>query len=216
MRYWLPLLVIFSLLPACGRVDTSALPTESSTTQSASDPRDASDVVSASDLADAPPAADSPVTLDVKSWDETMEFVQTRAGQVVVIDLWSTWCGPCKREFPGLVKLQQRYPDRVTCISFSLDYEGLPDQPPETFREGVLAFLNEQHATLVNVLGSDASDEIYERLQLGAIPAVLVYDQTGDLVKRFDNDDSLYGDEGFTYEQHVAPLVESLLDGQDP
>jgi thiol-disulfide isomerase/thioredoxin len=206
------MLIIFSLLPACRRADTSAIPPESSTTQSAGGSTAPAD---ASNVADTALAEDSPVTLEVKSWDETMEFVQTRAGQVVVIDLWSTWCGPCKREFPGLVKLQQRYPDRVTCISFSLDYEGLPDQPPETFREGVLAFLNEQQATLVNILGSDSSDEIYERLQLGAIPAVLVYDQAGELVKRFDNDDSLYGDEGFTYAAHVSPLVDSLLEGQD-
>lgn len=37
--------------------------------------------------------------------------IDTLAGQPLVINLWATWCGPCRRELPMLVRAQQRLPD---------------------------------------------------------------------------------------------------------
>lgn len=33
-------------------------------------------------------------------------------GDVTVINVWATWCGPCRREQPGLVRAAKRYADR--------------------------------------------------------------------------------------------------------
>ncbi len=159
------------------------------------------------------PSEDPEVTLEIKSWDQTQEYVAAQQGKVVVLDLWSTWCGPCKREFPNLVELHQAHPGQVACVSFAMDYEGLPDEPVESFRENVLKFLDEQQATLTNILSSDPSDEVFRQLELGSIPAVLVYGRDGQLARRFDNDENLYGAEGFTYEDHIVPLVDELLAG---
>lgn len=32
-------------------------------------------------------------------------------GKVVFLDFWATWCGPCKKSFPGLQKLYDKYKD---------------------------------------------------------------------------------------------------------
>ncbi|MCS6873092.1 MAG: TlpA family protein disulfide reductase [Pyrinomonadaceae bacterium] len=32
-------------------------------------------------------------------------------GNVVLVNLWATWCGPCRKEIPVLVELQERYKD---------------------------------------------------------------------------------------------------------
>ncbi len=158
--------------------------------------------------------APQPATLRlaVTSWDETQKRLAAHSGKVVVLDLWSTWCVPCVREFPNLVKLQRDHADDVVCLGVNLDYSGAAGETPESFRPAVSEFLTKHGATFENVICSDAADEVFRRQKLGSIPAVLVYGPDGQLSKRFDNDDSLYGDEGFTYEKHIAPWVERLLE----
>jgi len=46
-------------------------------------------------------------------------------GQVVVLNFWATWCGPCVEEMPSLVQLQQRFKAKgLTVIGVSIDVDG--------------------------------------------------------------------------------------------
>src|SRR6266498_1115459 len=45
-----------------------------------------------------------PVTVDSIS-----QGLEQMKGKVVVLDLWATWCGPCRMEIPSFVKLQEKY-----------------------------------------------------------------------------------------------------------
>ena len=138
-------------------------------------------------------------------------MVTNHRGKVVVIDVWSTWCDPCKRQFPNLVKLHRQYSDKIACISVDIDYYGSPDEPPESFRDEVLKFLSKQDAAFENVISSDPDEDVLNALDVSSVPAVLVYDREGSLRKKFTNDDNEYGGEGFTYQEHIIPLVEKLL-----
>jgi thiol-disulfide isomerase/thioredoxin len=45
-------------------------------------------------------------------------------GQVVVLNLWATWCGPCKEEMPTLARLQASYATQpVKVLALSVDRE---------------------------------------------------------------------------------------------
>ncbi|MEX0711538.1 MAG: TlpA disulfide reductase family protein [Pirellulales bacterium] len=155
-------------------------------------------------------ASDDAVTLQIKDYEGILSLVREKQGKVVVLDAWSTWCEPCMKEFPGLVALHEKYgPDRAACISLSLDFEGIGDEKPEQHRDKVLAFLKEQVAAFDNLISSDPSEELYKKFGFASVPAVFVYDQQGQLARRFDNTDAKR--EPFTY-QDVEALVAELLE----
>ena len=151
------------------------------------------------------------VTVEIKSWDETLELVAKHKGKVVVLDLWSTSCKPCLDEFPNLVKLQKQFGrDKLVCMSASCDFAGIKGMPPESYKDQVLEFLTKQEAKFPNVLLSDESDALFEKLDLASNPAVYVFGRDSQIAKRFDNDNAKKG-EDFTYEKDIVPFVEKLI-----
>ena len=66
------------------------------------------------------------------------------AGKPLVINLWATWCGPCRVETPQLEALYQKFRDRgVTIIGVSVD-----DQP-----DAIRAFAAEYNVTYPMLVG---------------------------------------------------------------
>ena len=45
-------------------------------------------------------------------------------GKVVIINFWTTWCGPCRYEIPDLVRLYEKYNQDLIVLGISLDYDG--------------------------------------------------------------------------------------------
>ena len=66
-------------------------------------------------------------------------------GQVVYVDFWASWCGPCRRSFPWMNEMQQRYGHRgVTIVAVNVD----------TKREDAERFLRQYPATFAVVYDS--------------------------------------------------------------
>jgi thiol-disulfide isomerase/thioredoxin len=43
-------------------------------------------------------------------------------GRIVYVDFWASWCAPCRRSFPWMNELQQRYGDRgLTIVAINVD-----------------------------------------------------------------------------------------------
>lgn len=154
------------------------------------------------------PAAKT-VSLEIRSWSEFQEWVGGQKGKVVVVDVWSTSCGECVKEFPHFVELHDRLGDQIVCASVSIDFYGVGS--PDELKPDVLEFLKEKHATSSNFLSSTADEKVMEALDVASIPAALVYDQTGKLSKTFSNDHNDYSPDGFNYKDHINPFVEELL-----
>lgn len=61
---------------------------------------------------------------DFRAWDteDKMHTLADFKGKYVYIDLWATWCGPCRREMPFLKELEEDYAGRnITFLSLSTD-----------------------------------------------------------------------------------------------
>mgnify|MGYP002640444628 CR=1 FL=1 len=149
------------------------------------------------------------VSLEVRSWSDFQEWITKQTGKVVVVDVWSTSCGECVKEFPHFVELHDRLGDKIVCASLNIDFYGVGS--PEELKPGVLEFLSERNATSSNFLSSTADEEVLDALDVASIPAALVYDQSGELRKTFTNDNNDYGPDGFNYKDHINPFVEELL-----
>jgi len=193
-------LLLAALLLGCGKDSASRNVSTDVAKPPAAQEADAANAPAGETTADVP--------LSIVSFDEINEHVARNAGRVVVMDAWSTSCPPCMKEFHNLVELHKKYPDQVSCISLSFDYEGLGT--PEEQRQPVLAFLRQQGATFDNLMSNEESDVLYRKFKLASVPAVFVYDKSGKLRKRFDNEKAKTKDDAFTYAQ-VGQLVAELL-----
>ena len=53
----------------------------------------------------------------------TMHNTADYKGKYIYVDVWATWCGPCKKELPHLEALQEAYKDndKILFTSVSID-----------------------------------------------------------------------------------------------
>ena len=128
------------------------------------------------------PAPTAPVVqVRIADYAALQQLIAGHRGKVVVVDVWSTTCRPCREEFHHLVDLHKKYgPERIACVSLSLDYEGAKHETPEAHKPAVLKFLTEKGATFDNIIASEESQVMMDKhLRITNPPAVFVYDKTG-------------------------------------
>jgi thiol-disulfide isomerase/thioredoxin len=96
-------------------------------------------------------------------------------GEVVVLNLWATWCAPCRREMPSLDRLQAEYgDDGLEVIALSLDRGDL-GKVRAFFAELGIAHLAIYH---------DPTARAGRELGAPGLPTTIVIDRTGQEVGR--------------------------------
>ncbi len=73
-------------------------------------------------LAEAKPLhiGDPAPMLKVGKWVKGSEVKSFEKGKVYIVELWATWCGPCKITIPHLTELAHKHKDKVTIIGVSV------------------------------------------------------------------------------------------------
>jgi cytochrome c biogenesis protein CcmG, thiol:disulfide interchange protein DsbE len=91
-------------------------------------------------------------------------------GYPIVVNVWASWCGPCRFEFPTFQRLSARYGRRVAFIGVdSLDSE-----------DAAATFLRDNPVPYPSY--SDPDEEIANELETIGYPATVFYDRDGELV----------------------------------
>ena len=100
-------------------------------------------------------------------------------GQIVLLDFWATWCGPCRQSIPELVDLQEKYRDEgLVILGVSVD------DPRRTSVKSLLAF-KKQYKMNYSILGVDRNvvAAYFGSEQQMPIPTLFIIDREGRVVE---------------------------------
>ena len=97
-------------------------------------------------------------------------------GKVVLVDVWATWCGPCRQSLPEVAQLQKAGGDRYVVLPISVDRGGWGDVKP---------FLTQNPQLGLTAYLPDGGGALEPFGEIRGIPTTLVIDRQGRLLKRW-------------------------------
>ncbi|MEM7424872.1 MAG: TlpA disulfide reductase family protein [Pseudomonadota bacterium] len=96
-------------------------------------------------------------------------------GRIVLLNLWATWCAPCRHEMPSLNRLEEALGgENFEVVALSVDRKGL---------KASAKFLQEVNASALK-LYSDKTSEALQQLQVIGLPATILIDRQGREIGR--------------------------------
>lgn len=96
-------------------------------------------------------------------------------GKVVVVNFWTTWCPPCRREIPDFIETYKNYNEKgVEIVGVSLDHQGW---------DVVTPFVKNNSINYPIVLGN--VDTAKEYGDVRSIPTSFIVDKEGKIVEKF-------------------------------
>jgi peroxiredoxin len=96
------------------------------------------------------------------------------AGQPMLLNVWATWCAPCRQEMPGLQEVHERFGDRVRVVGVSVDHGDAG---------AVHRFIDELGITFAIV--HDPAERVTRAFRTIAVPETFLMDATGRIRKRW-------------------------------
>lgn len=96
-------------------------------------------------------------------------------GKVVLVDVWATWCGPCKVEIPHLKKLEEEMKGKdIQIISLSTD--DVKD------KDKWLKMIKDENLGGLQLFAGGPGNEFSTYYKVNTIPRFLVFDKAGKIV----------------------------------
>lgn len=95
-------------------------------------------------------------------------------GKVVLVNIWATWCPPCRDEMPSMQRLYERFSgEHFEILAVSIDADG---------REAVAPFMQKMNLTFPALL--DPKERIRSLYKITGVPESFIIDRKGTLVQR--------------------------------
>lgn len=114
-------------------------------------------------------------------------------GQVVLLNFWASWCGPCRQEMPLLEKLQQRY----NALGFTVLGVNVEEDPSKA-----RTLLKDISVTFPILF--DTQNTVSKQYKVSAMPSTVMIDRDGNM--RYLHKGYKPGDEG-QYKKWVKQLI---------
>lgn len=165
MKRTLILTALLITLPGCGPREQSAAPAAGT-----ADPATATETTAGSgELSVGSPMRNFQLE-DLEG--RSFEFAQMQ-GRPVLLNLWATWCGPCRAEIPELQRLHDEHEaEGFAVLGVSVDEAGSRDE--------IVSFLAERNVSYPNV--HDPEGSVAEMFNAYALPTSVLIDRTGKIV----------------------------------
>ena len=146
----------------------------------------------------------NPKNVEPISAEEFRQLIAHYRGQAILVNFWATWCAPCVKEIPEIVKLREKYKERgLRVIAVSMD-------EPEELETGVRPFVTRRFPNFISYLCRESDHDKFASVVDPAwneiMPTNFLIDREGKLKA------TLAG--GKTYEEFeaaIAPLLEGSL-----
>lgn len=117
------------------------------------------------------PAASAQAPNFTLSGPQGVIALQEYRGRVVYLDFWASWCSPCRKSFPWMNALQERYADDgLVVLAVNLDRE----------TAAARQFLKKYPAGFT--VAFDPNGTVAERYELKGMPSSYLIDRQGNLV----------------------------------
>lgn len=142
----------------------------------------------------AQPSLDAIVFADDQGQPQTLEKWR---GEVVLVNIWATWCAPCLVELPALAALHHRYADKgFAVVAISQDASGL---------KAVKPLFDKRNIDLP--IYTDADGNFFSALDLKGLPMSYLLDRKGAIVKSYAGNQEWLSE---AIAKVITPLLGSL------
>jgi thiol-disulfide isomerase/thioredoxin len=111
---------------------------------------------------------------------QIQQLIQEKGGSVVLVNIWATWCAPCREEMPALMKVRGEFHDK----GFELIFISADD--PDLARSKIQQALKEFGVNFPSYINTGSDEALIDAMSPdwnGALPTSFLYDTNGKLVE---------------------------------
>ena len=126
----------------------------------------------------------SPVFEDYENYKGGKTSLSDLKGKYVYVDVWATWCGPCKAEIPSLKELEKKYQGKsIHFVSISIDDDRSHGGSWDKAHEDWKAMVADKELGGIQVFAdNDWKSEFVQAYKINGIPRFILIDPAGNIV----------------------------------
>lgn len=127
----------------------------------------------------------SPDFVNYENYKGGFTSLKDLLGKYVYVDVWATWCGPCKREIPFLQELEEEFHGKnIAFVSISVDSgRGYKGNSKELAKEGWKKMIKEKEMGGLQLFSDkDFQSDFVSEYKINGIPRFILIDPQGNVV----------------------------------